>query len=591
MWKFLLLITFLTTATLTFSQDEILPKWLTEEEKQQLEVYDFSPSSVERNGITTPPSGDLRNMAEWEEVSHLLLTWVPTYDNTLLNIVQAAINDVEIVIITDNTNHVENILNNAGVDLNKVTFIVRNWNSIWIRDYAANSVYTDWNDGLVLVDWTYNRPRPDDNSSPEAVADELNIPLYQMTEAPTDVVGTGGNWMSDGFGTGFSSMLIVDENEPGNAFGVTGKTETELNDIFNDFMGIQEYIKMENLEYDAIDHIDMHMKLLDEETILVSEYPPGVADGPQINANIQYVIDNFQTVFGNDFEIIKIPAPPSTSGLYPDNNGYYRTYTNSVILNNTVIVPFYREEFDTTAQRIYEEAMPGYNIVGVNVDGENGEQLISWGGAIHCITHSVGVQTPMIISHEALEDTYDNINPYEVEAYISHKDGIESATLHYKPKDSLNFESVSMNNNGNDTWTGFIPAHIGLIDIDYYIEAEATTGKVQKRPMPAPDGFWTFTVFEQDELSTENLDVNLDISVYPNPASSITAIELSDKVNGSGELKVLDIAGKEIKILHEGVFSNNKQNFFFDASELNSGVYFIKLTTEKQNINKKLVVK
>ena len=58
------------------------------------------------------------------------------------------------------------------------------------------------------------------------------------------------------------------------------------------FMGISTYIKMETLPYDQIHHIDMHMKLLDEETILVGEYPEGEADGP-IEANIEYIQDNY----------------------------------------------------------------------------------------------------------------------------------------------------------------------------------------------------------------------------------------------------------------------------------------------------------
>ena len=37
-------------------------------------------------------------------------------------------------------------------------------------------------------------------------------------------------------------------------------------------------------------------------------------------------------------------------------------------LSTTVLVPFYRQEYDTIAQRIYEEALPGYNIVGIDVD-------------------------------------------------------------------------------------------------------------------------------------------------------------------------------------------------------------------------------
>ena len=38
-------------------------------------------------------------------------------------------------------------------------------------------------------------------------------------------------------------------------------------------MGINRYITMPTLPYDGIHHIDMHMKLLDEETLLVGEYP------------------------------------------------------------------------------------------------------------------------------------------------------------------------------------------------------------------------------------------------------------------------------------------------------------------------------
>ena len=62
-------------------------------------------------------------------------------------------------------------------------------------------------------------------------------------------------------------------------------------------------------------------------------------------------------------------------------------------------MPFYREEYDTIAQRIYEEALPGYNIVGIDCDN-NGNNIISLSGAIHCITHSVGVNDPLLISYK-----------------------------------------------------------------------------------------------------------------------------------------------------------------------------------------------
>ena len=162
---------------------------------------------------------------------------------------------------------------------------------------------------------------------------------------------------------------------------------SEIENIMQEFMGIDTYIIMETLPYDGIHHIDMHMKLLDEETILMAEYPTGVADGPQIEANLQYVLNNYNSAFGTAYKVIRIPSPPSSGGYFPDNNGYYRIYTNSVFINNTVLVPFYREEYGhycTTHLR--EEVLPGYNIVGIDVDN-SGTNLISYSGAIHCITH------------------------------------------------------------------------------------------------------------------------------------------------------------------------------------------------------------
>ena len=231
MKHFTLLFSILFTSLAIYSQNEPLPRWLTPEEEQIMPTYQFGTNPLEK-GITTPPQGNLRTMAEWEEIEYLLVTWVPNYENTLTGIVEAAVNECKVLIITPNEANVENTLQSAGVPTDSVVYLDRDYNSIWMRDYAANTVYKDWNDSLILVDWIYNRPRPLDNGAPEAYANFLNIPIYQMTTAPTDVIATGGNYMSDGFGTSVSSKLITDENGPNNGFGVTVKTEQDLNDIY-----------------------------------------------------------------------------------------------------------------------------------------------------------------------------------------------------------------------------------------------------------------------------------------------------------------------------------------------------------------------
>ena len=70
--------------------------------------------------------------------------------------------------------------------------------------------------------------------------------------------------MTDGLGNAFASSLILNENEAGNPYGVSAKTESQIDEIMNAYMGIDQYIKMDILPYDVIHHIDMHMKLLDE---------------------------------------------------------------------------------------------------------------------------------------------------------------------------------------------------------------------------------------------------------------------------------------------------------------------------------------
>ncbi|MBK7343529.1 MAG: hypothetical protein IPJ06_10835 [Saprospiraceae bacterium] len=123
--------------------------------------------------------------------------------------------------------------------------------------------------------------------------------------------------MSDGQGIGFSSLLVMEENGPNNTYGFSNHTEEEVDEIMYSYMGIDPYVKMTNLPYDLIHHIDMHMKLIDEETMIVGEYPQGIADGPQIEANLEYILDNFTTKWGTPFRVIRVPMPPDGQGKYP----------------------------------------------------------------------------------------------------------------------------------------------------------------------------------------------------------------------------------------------------------------------------------
>ena len=558
------------------SAQEILPKGLTAEEQSLVSNYEFTGGQ-----FTPPPSQPVRTPAQWEEVEYLIISW-SGFENIQRQIVEAAITECKVLIATENPASVENYLVSNGIDMANIEFLNAPTNSIWIRDYAGNTVYTNDTGERALVDWIYNRPRPLDNILPSAQADYLDLPIYITDTAPADLVNTGGNFMSDGMGNAFASELILDENDAGNPYGVSVKSEAQIDQIMQDYMGIDSYRKMETLPYDGIHHIDMHMKLLDEETILVSEYPEGVADGPQIEENIDYITSTFQTPFGNDYDIIWIPAPPSPSGQYPDSGGAYRTYTNALILNKTVLVPVYRPEVDAEALQIWEEAMPGYRILGIDADNPS-ENLIAGSGAIHCITHTIGVADPLWIVHEKIREVSSTEN-IPVEAQIKHISGVAEAKVFWKEESETEFHESAMNNTSSDIWTTSLTVPTGAEKINYYIWAEANSGKSIARPMPAPEGYWTFNVLQMSnsELAEHNIQ-----GPVPNPAKDQVHFNFKN-IQGKVRISIYNILGEK---LFSQEIENADGKLSLNLNPSWNGVYLVTFEGDFGKVVRKLVVK
>ncbi|MBK6932801.1 MAG: agmatine deiminase family protein [Saprospirales bacterium] len=590
----LLLLALLPVSGLFAQAGQDLPRYFTEAEKIQLLSGKFTPAIPEGRG--DPPALPVRAMGEWEELQAILVTWQTNSNNIrniLTEIIRAAREECRVVVCCSNTATVtgaQNYLLGKSVDISSnVDFLVVPNNSIWIRDYGPNCVYANNVDSLYFVDWRYNRvTRPLDDTLATTVAKFLQIPLYSTNMAPSDLVHTGGNFMSDGWHNAFSSRLILDENAPGNPYGVSVKSEAQIDAIMAGYMGIQRYAKMTPLPYDGIHHIDMHMKLLDEETLLVGEYPVGIADGPQIEANIQYVLSNFQSVFGTSYKIIRIPMPPENS-LYPNNGGDYRTYSNAVFVNKMVLVPFYEQKFDTTARRIWEEALPGYTIVGIDCNA-----IIPSLGAIHCITKEVGVPDPLRIVHQKLpcmdNTAYSN---YPIWATLQHRSGIASAKIYYTTNPDGPWQSVDLPVYPLDDtiWThkGFIPQQPPGSTVYYYLEGTAENGKTVRRPLPAPEGYWSFCSFVSVSAFEEQI-VELN-NIYPNPATAITVVPVNISAVESGSLRLFNAIGQQVHTLHEGPFPAGTTNYFMDAARFPAGTYWVELRAGNQTRVQKLLIR
>ena len=534
-----------------------MPHIMTPDEQKIMADYLREKYASTIRSIPVPPPGQVRTMAEWEEIQALIITW-SGQATILKEIVRNAVKECKVLIITTTPDAVTTQLTSAGIPLDSVEFVNTPFNSIWVRDYGPWTVYKNDVDSLWLVDWIYNRPRQNDDTSPTAVAEHLNLPIYEATTFPYNWVHTGGNHLPDGMGTVFSSMLVLEENPE--------KTEAQIDSIANLFLGVKQYIKFPTLPFDGIHHLDMHMRVIDEETIFFGQYPDGIADGPQIESNINYLTEEFNTAFGNKYNIVRLPMPPDASGRYPNTGGAYRTYTNSVFVNKTVLVPTYQERYDTTALRIYRENLPGYNVVGINCNS-----IIGSLGAIHCITKTVGDDDPLLIAHPRLRDSEDASLEYPVVAYIKHRDGIAAAELYYRVAPDSFYAQVPMVlvDSTANSWAALIPPQLAGSEIQYYIHATANNGKQQVRPIVAPEGYFKFKVKGEpaNQPPTVRIVTPLDESVFNiDEGHALFTIEAAD-ADGV-------IANVKLNINFDDVATFDSLPYTFDWNFPGVGTYF-----------------
>jgi len=80
-------------------------------------------------------------------------------------------------------------------------------------------------------------------------------------------------------------------------------------------------------------------------------------------------------------------------------------------------------------------------------------------------------------------------------------------------------------------------------------------------------------------LADENSSINF-LNVFPNPFNGITRIQFSLKENENVEISVYDLTGKKVDELYNKKYNSGMNQFDWHSS-LSSGMYFLRLSTEK----------
>jgi agmatine deiminase len=402
----------------------------------------------------------VRMPAEFEPTASVIMQWTPgdfdAVHTFLADRVQHA--GAELMLIVADADHERRVrvhLAREGVPAGAIRFLQAAADSVWTRDYAAMPVYLNAVSSRAFVDWRFscNTARhqfasPNDDRIPPLLASEFGVPLRRADGKRNGLVMEGGDLLTDGFGTGFCSALLPELN---------GGDAEAVRRVLGQQLGLNRVIVLERMRSGPDNHIDMYMKLLDEETILLGEYQSG--DGGVIARNLRR-IERANSCYGTPYRIVRIPMP----GSY--RPGDYRSYTNALIVNNRVLVPLYGLDTDEEALAIYREAMPGYDVEGYDCN-----ELITHGGAIHCITREVAPPEVVRVAHPRFRGSLRAHEPAQFRAEVLAPREPASVTLHVLAPGAREYIALRMARSGGGCYAAeYIPAAPG--ELRYYIEAD-----------------------------------------------------------------------------------------------------------------------
>lgn len=514
MKKALSIFTLLLLMAATMQAQEKQPDWKRWHYLSEAEMHDKT------RGVsfteTDPPTGEPRFVAEFEPMQGVMIRYplgIPT------SLVAQMSNNcmVYCIVATQQQNQAQSSFQNAGVNMSNVTFVNAASNSYWVRDYAPWYIFEDRHPAI--VDNIYNRPRPDDDNMSGVFANFWDIPMYGMR-----VEHTGGNMMQDGRGHGVSDDLVFNEN-----IQHLNINEATVRQRMRDYLGIDPYHVTIDPQGDYIAHVDCWGKYLAPDKILIARLPQNNPRYPYYEQVAEY-FENTNCCWGYPYKVYRVDEP----------GGYtVAPYTNSLILNKTVYVPLgSNSNYNNQALAVYQEAMPGYEIVGVT-----NNTYTPWENtdALHCRTRGVMDFDMLFIDHRNVlfgEQEWQDSIPV-VSKFIAYSGANlkQDSLLVYYSIDGGAYQTAHMiATDAPDMYIGYIKGYHGGSEIDYYVFGADESGHRYTQPVFADLDPHHFTmeahqpagelVITPDTLWFENMGLSQYFTIDNQTSETVTIQEI-----------------------------------------------------------------
>lgn len=440
-----------------------------------------------------------------------------------------------------------------GANTTNIEFIEGEAETPWVKDYGPFSGY--W-----VGEQNYIRHFSDAqyDISQYPMADFLPLQLasdfgFNYEALPLNI--EFGNLLVDGIGRGFVSDRVLSANPGMNTNQIVQTIYTKLN--LNEIIIFPSIPECGGGDWAEISRL---VKFVDSETVLVSKFPENV---PYYN-QIEYIADTLSNTYndvGRKLKVIRLPVCPDATGEYAiTQQGEIRSYTSSIILNNTILIPSYGHPFDAIAYSVYSELFAGSQVVQIP-----SAMLTAMHGSLFRLAAVIPQPDLFRIKHSKFDGMIPFENELWVNSFVHCFDQVDSIQLFYRIHPSTEWQIMNTYGccGGN---SGFLSGYSIADTVSYYIKAYNNSIS-QTLPIGAPAAAFTFW-FDlytnlEDKKETQNW------FIFPNPASE--SVEISGlPTDELWEFKLTDIQGRTV--LQDKL--NNQMKISFPAN-IPNGLYFL----------------
>ena len=473
-----------------FSQQEKLPEWRL---KKYLSEEEMNMPITNRGFVETPPpTGEVRFPGEYEPMQAAMVVYplgIP------VELVREMAEDCKVIVVVDSyyQSSAQSEFQSAGVNMDNIEYLNAPTNSYWIRDFGPWYIFNGKEPAI--VDNKYNRPRPYDDDIPGHFAEYWDIEMFGM-----NVVHTGGNMMEDGRGHGVSDDIVITESV------AEGITEDQVYERMKAYLGIDPYHVTIDPQGDYIAHVDCWGKYLAPDKIILARVPESNPRYPYYEEVAEY-FETTNCCWGYPYKVYRIDIPGG-SVISP--------YTNSLILNKKVLIPLgSNAAYNEAALNLYREAMPGYEVIGV----ENNSYWDGWlnTDALHCRVRGVMDFNMFYVDHRDVvfgeQEWQDSIAITSKFIAYSGTELKQDSLLVYYSIDGGEYQTAKMTATGNpDEYVGYIKGYNGGSKVDYYVFGADESNRRYQQPVFGELDPHTFTMEAHAEtMLTFNFDeINLD---------------------------------------------------------------------------------